>query len=160
MLADGLKISWRHFRSGYIHNLAILFLLIISNAALLTIFMLKDNQNLKIMLSITASIGYAITIIIATYATKFRVKEIVIRKMLGARFKQILMLTFFDSLIYMSISAIFSIIIVEHLYEHNEIFSILSLLLVLKYLSVLGVLSLIISIFPALKLNTISPNKL
>ena len=158
MLADGLKISWRNFRSGFIHNLAILFVLIISNAAILTILMLEGNANIKMMLLFTAIIGYVATILLATYAAKFRKKEVAIRKMLGARIAQIFVLTTIDTLLYTITSAIFSVIIVEHIYEHNEMLSTLSLLLIIKFLIVLFVLSLLISIFPAIKLNTFNSN--
>lgn len=159
MLFDGLKISWRNFRSGFIVNLATLIILIVSNAAMLSILMLGNNVDLKIVFCAVLLVGYLMAIVLSALASKHRAKEVIIRKMLGARFSQIFILTTIDSSIYMGASALFSVIIIEHIYERTGVLSGFTPLLMIKFIVILFVLSLIIGLLSALKLNSIESNK-
>lgn len=153
MLAEGIKISWNRFTNGFVYNLTILFVLIISNAVLFTSLMIENNTNISLLFLAFATFGYILVIIINTFTAKYREKEFAIRKMLGANFMQILFLISIETTIYIGISSLFSLIIVEQAYHYHWAISQLNYLFIVKFIAVLLVLILLLSVFPALRLN-------
>lgn len=155
MLTEGLKISWRNFKIGFLPNLAILFILIVNNSILLTVFILIPTSQIQIQLIMFPIVGYLIVIILSLYSTRFRLKEFELRKMMGAQFYQIYILLFFDTIIYITVSTVFSFIIVEYAYQFNSVLLALNGLIILKYVATLLLVSFMITGFSAIYYNNV-----
>lgn len=156
MLIDNFKIAWRYFTNGFVLNLVILFFLIFFNVALLLGLMIKVDYLTIVFCSI-ALIGYAIISVLLGYSTKYREKEVSVRKLLGAKGLELYALLSAEVFIYTFISASFSLIILEQTYQHTELLNELSFLFVIKFIVILLILSLLISIYPAMRLIAINP---
>ncbi|MDH5474419.1 MAG: hypothetical protein OEX22_01880 [Cyclobacteriaceae bacterium] len=157
MLVEGIKISWRHFKNEYIHNLTILLLMVISNALLFTSFMIENNFKISFLFTVFSVIGYGLIVILSTFTIKYREKEFAIRNLLGATFGQTYLLLTIEASIYLVISSLFSLIIVERAYEFHHAISPLNNWLIVKFMVIILLISLFISLIPSMRLHAISP---
>ena len=79
-----------------------------------------------------ALIGYAIISVLLGYSTKYREKEVSVRKLLRAKGFELYALLSAEVFIYTFISASFSLIILEQTYQHTELLHELSFLFIIK----------------------------
>ena len=114
-----------------------------------------STSQILIQLILFPIVGYVVVIFLFIYSTRFRLKEFELRKMMGAQFYQIYILLLFDTIIYMTVSTVFSLIIVEYAYQFNPLLLALNGLIILKYVATLLLVSLMITVFSAIYSNNV-----
>lgn len=154
MLIENIKSSWREITKGTLLNVLILSTLIIVNTLLLFDIIL-DPSSLSYVVMIF--VGYASCAYFIYLSFSVRTKEISMRKVLGADRPDLYIFVATETFIYMLVSGLIGVVIVEQLSNYLIPLPDIDLSHLAKYMIVIFGMSLLVSLFPFFKLNSINP---
>ena len=151
---DIVKSSYREISKGSSHNVLIMAVLIGVNALALFDILLSPSQLSN---TLTISIGYGIAAYLIYLSFVRRVKEISMRKILGANNGHLYLMILIESLLYMLITSTISVVIIEQLTIFFIPLASISIEDLIKFISLVALATIIIGLYPFFKLISIKP---